>query len=286
MTAGAFAFWGLIPLYWKLLAHVPAPELLAHRITWALPCLAVLLIALPSGDALPGILRSPRMMAYLALTTLFITGNWFAFLWAMNTERVLDASLGYYINPLVSVLLGFVFLGERLRRVQALAVVLAAVGVAVLTTHHGLPWISLVLGFSFGFYGLIRKVADVPALPGLFVEIAFLTPLSVGYLVWLGGRGEGAFALSAPGVTLLLIATGAVTSFPLILFAEGIRSLRLATVGFLQFMTPTLHFLLATLVFREPFDVFHLAAFAFIWVALSLYTYDLRRRLRGPSRET
>jgi len=265
-------------------ADVPAAELLAHRIAWSLPCLAVPLLVVSSGAALGGVLRSRHKMALLGASTLFIAGNWFGFLYAMNTDRVLDSSLGYYINPLVSVLLGVVFLGERLRRLQGLAVALAAVGVTVLTARHGLPWISLLLGFSFGFYGLVRKVADVPALVGLFVEIALLTPVAVAYLVWLGGTGGGAFGSSDPGRSLLLAAGGPVTIVPLVLFAEGIRSLRLATVGFLQYMTPTLHFLLATLVFGEPFDAFHLGAFGFIWAALALYTYDLRRRLRGPVR--
>jgi len=214
-----------------------------------------------------------------------ITANWLVFLWAVNTDRVLDASLGYYINPLVSVFLGFVFLGERLRRLQGLAVLLAAAGVVVLTATHGLPWISLVLGFSFGLYGLLRKLADVPAMVGLFIEIGLLTPFAVGYLVWLGASGEGAFAAGDSRITLLLVAAGPVTTIPLLLFSDGIRRLTLATVGFLQYMTPTGHFILAITVFDEPFDATHLAAFGFIWTALGLYTFDLRRRL-GTKRLT
>lgn len=284
-TAGAFAFWGLVPLYWKLLAELPATELLSHRIAWSLPCLALLLVAVPSGGELRGVLRSPRIVVILLGSTLLIATNWLTFLWAVNTDRVLDASLGYYINPLVSVFLGFVFLGERLRRRQGLAVLLAAAGVAVLTARHGLPWISLVLGFSFGLYGLLRKVADVPAMVGLFVEIALLTPIAVGHLVWLRARGDGAFAAGDVGTSLLLAAAGPVTTIPLLLFAHGLRKLTLATVGFLQYMTPTGHFILAVTVFDEPFDGGHLAAFACIWAALALYTLDLRQRLgrdRGP----
>jgi chloramphenicol-sensitive protein RarD len=284
-TVGAFAFWGFVPLFWKQLADVPATESLSHRIAWSLPCLAVLLLFVSSGSEFARVLRSPRIGALLLASTLMITANWLVFLWAVNTDRVLDASLGYYINPLVSVFLGFVFLGERLRRLQGLAVLLAAAGVAVLTATHGLPWISLVLGFSFGLYGLLRKLADVPAMVGLFIEIGLLTPFAVGYLVWLGARSEGAFAAGDSRITLLLVAAGPVTTIPLLLFSDGIRRLTLATVGFLQYMTPTGHFILAITVFDEPFDATHLAAFGFIWTALGLYTFDLRRRL-GTKRLT
>lgn len=278
-TVGAFAFWGFVPLFWKLLTDVPATQSLSHRIAWSLPCLAVLLLVVPRTGDFARVIRSPRILLLLLASTLMITANWLTYLWAVNTDRVLDGSLGYYINPLVSVFLGFAFLGERLRRLQGLAVILAATGVAVLTARHGLPWISLVLGFSFGTYGLLRKLADVPAMVGLFIEIGLLSPFAVGYLVWLGSRGEGAFTASEAGTSLLLAATGPVTIIPLLLFAEGIRRLTLATVGFLQYMTPTAHFILAIVVFGEPFDAAHLVAFGFIWVALALYTFDLRRYL-------
>jgi chloramphenicol-sensitive protein RarD len=247
-TAGAFALWGLFPLYWKLTAHLPATEVLSHRITWSLPCLAALLALRGRGPELRRALGSPRTRLLLLASTVFITANWLTFIWAVNNDRVLDASLGYYINPLVSVLLGFVFLGER---------------------------------FSFGSYGLVRKVADVPGMVGLFVEVALLAPLTVGYLLWLRAKGEGAFAAGQVGLDLILVAAGLVTVVPLLLFAEGVRRLTLATVGFLQYMTPTGHFLLAVAVFGEPFDALHLVAFALIWTALALYTFDLRRHLRG-----
>jgi chloramphenicol-sensitive protein RarD len=225
------------------------------------------------------VLGSRRTRLVLAGSTVLITVNWLTFLWAVGHDRVLDASLGYYINPLVSVSLGFVFLGERLRGLQRLAVLLAAGGVVLLTIRHGLPWVSLVLAFSFGLYGLLRKVVDAPPMVGLFVEIALLTPVSAGYLLWLGARGDGAFAIGGIGATLLLVTAGPVTVVPLLMFNDGIRKLTLATVGFLQYMTPTGHFILAVAVFAEPFDATHLAAFACIWVALAVYTIDLRRRL-------
>jgi chloramphenicol-sensitive protein RarD len=281
-TAGAFGFWGFLPLYWKLIAHLPATEVLAHRIAWSLPWLALLLAIRRRGSELRRVLGSPRERRILLASTLFITANWLTFLWAVSHDRVLDSSLGYYINPLVSVFLGFVFLGERLRRVQWLAVLLAAGGVGILTARHGLPWVSLVLAFSFGLYGLLRKVVDAPPMVGLAVEIGLLTPLCVGYLVWLAAGGEGALARGDVTVNLLLAASGPVTVVPLLMFAVGIRKLTLATVGFLQYLTPTGHFVLAVAVFGEPFDAAHLVAFACIWIALGLYTFDLRRRL-GPA---
>jgi chloramphenicol-sensitive protein RarD len=252
---------------------------LAHRIAWSLPCLLALLTVRRRGHELVPVLASPRTRWLLLASTGLITVNWLVFLWAVSHDRVLDSSLGYYMNPLVSVFLGFVFLGERLRRPQWVAVALAAAGVGLLTARHGLPWVSLTLAFSFGTYGLVRKVADVPPMLGLFVEIALLTPMTVGYLCWLRARGEGGFAAGDLTTSLLLVAAGPVTVAPLLLFADGIRKLRLATVGFLQYMTPTGHFILAVTVFGEAFDAAHVAAFACIWTALALYSDDLRRRL-------
>jgi chloramphenicol-sensitive protein RarD len=264
------------------MGHLPAAEVLCHRIAWSLPWLAALLLLWRRWSEVGRALRDPRTRPLLVASTLLITANWGTFLWAISHERVLDSSLGYYINPLVSVFLGFIFLGERLDRMQWVAVVLATAGVVVLTARHGLPWIALVLAFSFGTYGLVRKVADVAPMPGLFVEIALLTPVTLGYLLWLGGRGQGAFGPGEPAISFLLAAAGPVTVFPLLMFAHGIRKLSLATVGFLQYVTPTGHFLLAVLAFGEPFDVTRLAAFAFIWSALAVYTIDLRRRLARP----
>ncbi len=278
-TAGAFALWGFIPLYWKLIADLPATEVLAHRIAWSLPWLALLLALRRRGREVRRVLGSPRACGILLASTFLIAANWLAFLWAVSHDRVLDSSLGYYINPLVSVFLGSVVLGERLRGAQWLAVSLAAAGVTVLTVRHGLPWASLVMAFSFGSYGLLRKIVDAPPMVGLFVEIGLLTPIAAGYLVWLRANGEGAFAAGDTSTSLLLAAAGPVTVGPLLLFAEGIRRLTLATVGFLQYMTPTGHFVLAVTVFGEPFDAAHLAAFACIWTALAFYTIDLRRRL-------
>jgi chloramphenicol-sensitive protein RarD len=283
-TAGAFLFWGLVPLYWRLLDAVPATELLAHRIAWSAPCLAVLLAL---GRRFPEVRRaaaSPRTMATLLATTVLIAVNWLTFLWAINNGHLLDASLGYYVNPLVSVLLGFVFLGERLRRLPAAAVGLAVAGVALLSARHGLPWVSLVLAFSFGFYGLLRKVVDARPMVGLSVEIALLTPLAVGYLMALRPAGRGAFTSGDAGTSLLLAAAGPITVFPLLWFNQGVRSLSLATVGMLQYLAPTGQFILGVTVFGEPFGASQLVAFALIWTALALYTLDLRRTLARQRR--
>ena len=258
--------------------------MLAHRIAWSLPCLVVLVAIRRRWPELLEVLSSPRSRGLLLASTVLITVNWLAFLWAIGHDRVLDSSLGYYINPLVSVFLGFVFLGERLRRLQWVAVGLAAAGVVLLTSRHGLPWVSLALGFSFGTYGLVRKLADVRPMLGLVVEIALLTPVSVGYLLWLAGRGDGALFRDGAAMSLLLAAAGPVTVVPLLMFNEGVRRLNLATVGFLQYVTPTGHFLLAVTVFGEPLDGTRLVSFAFIWTALALYTFDLQRRLRRTPR--
>jgi chloramphenicol-sensitive protein RarD len=278
-TAGAFLFWGLAPLYWKLLLGIPALELLAHRIAWSAPCLALLLAVGRRWSEVGRTLASARAMATLAATTVLIAVNWLTFIWAVNNGHLLDSSLGYYINPLVSVLLGFVFLGERLRRVQAVAVVLAAGGVLVLTLRHGLPWVSLTLAFSFGLYGLLRKVVDAKPMVGLFVEIALLSGPAIAFLLWRAHQGAGAFGHKGLRASLLLAAAGPITVAPLLWFNHGVRSLTLATVGILQYLAPTGHFLLGITVFHETFGTAHMLAFALIWTALALYSIDLRRRL-------
>jgi len=278
-TTGAFVWWGMAPLYWRLLLGIPAPELLAHRIAWSFPVLVVLLLLTRRLGELRRVLGSPRSMLTLAATTILIALNWLVFIWAINHGHLLDSSLGYYINPLVSVLLGFVFLGERLRPLPRVAVVLAAAGVLVLTLRHGLPWVSLTLAFSFGFYGLLRKVVDAPPMIGLSVEIALLCPLAVGFLAWRRSLGTGAFATGHPGTDVLLALSGVITVFPLLWFAQGVRALSLATVGILQYLAPTAHFILSITLFHESFAAAHLVAFALIWTALALYSVDLRRRL-------
>ena len=280
-AGGAFLIWGVTPIYWKLLKHIPALELLAHRIVWALVLVAVWMTLRGRWPDLGAAVRRPRTLAALLASTACIAVNWGLFIWAVNTDRVLSTSLGYYFNPLVSVLLGLVVLRERLNRRQWLAVGLAAVAVAILTSRVGHPpWISLGLAFSFGFYGLLRKTVAADAVVGLTFETAALTPLCVGFLAWRERLGEAAFSHQGAGTDLLLVAAGAVTAVPLLLFTLGARRLPLSTVGLLQYIAPTCTFVLAVFLYSEPFTLAHGIAFALIWTALAIYTLDLRSRLR------
>lgn len=270
---GAFVIWGLSPIFWKLLVAVPAGQLVAHRIVWAAVLLALLLTLQRRWDETRAALSTPRVAATLVVTTALIATNWWLFVWAIVTERVLQASLGYYINPLVTVMLGMIFLGERLDRAQWWSVALAAIGVAVLVVRVGeRPWIALVLAASFGFYSLLRKQVRAEAEVGLLAETGVLSPLMLVYLARAEGQGVGAFGSAGPGLDALLLAAGLVTVVPLLLFTHGARRLPLATVGFLQFTAPTLQFLLAVWLFREPFTAGHLAAFGFIWAALAVFS--------------
>ncbi len=278
-TGGAFLLWGLAPLYWKQLERLPATEVLAHRVAWSLPCLALLVAWSRRWHEVRSALGVSRTRVTLLATTLLIATNWFTFIWAVNNAHVLDASFGYYINPLVSVLLGYLFLGERLRRPQWLALGLAGAGVTILCSRHGLPWISLVLASTFGLYGLLRKVVAAQALTGLFFEVAILAPIASAHLLWLAFGGQGAFARGDLSTDLLLACAGPVTAAPLLMFTFGARRLTLASVGFLQYLTPTGHFFLAVALFGEAFTGTHVAAFACIWAALALYSADLYRQL-------
>lgn len=278
---GAFLIWGITPVFWKLLQSVPALELLAHRIIWALVLIVLWLTLRRRWHDLRRAVGHRRTLVALVASTACIAVNWGLFIWAVNTDRVLATSLGYYINPLVSVLLGMVFLGERLNRVQWVAVGLAAAAVTLMTAGAGgLPWISLGLAFSFGLYGLVRKTVAADAVIGLAFETLALTPLCLAYLLRAEGLGVGAFGHHGLGFDLLLVATGAVTATPLILFTLGARRLPLSTVGLLQYIAPTCTFALAVLVYGEPFGWIQLVSFILIWLALGLYTADLRRRLR------
>lgn len=277
-AVGAYLIWGLAPVYWKLVAAVPATQLLAHRILWSALMLAILVATQRRWRELAGVFVSARVVVTLLGTTALIAVNWLVFIWAMSTERVLHASLGYFINPLVTVLLGTVFLGERLSRGRWLSVGLAALGVTLLAARlETFPWISLVLAFSFGFYGLLRKTVRAAPEVGLLVESCLLAP----WMLWLLGRAEaagvGAFGHGGAGGDLLLVAAGAVTALPLLLFTHGARRLPLSTIGFLQYLAPSLQFLLAVGVFREAFTLDHLAAFLLIWTALAIFTREGRR---------
>ncbi|HUS64916.1 MAG TPA: EamA family transporter RarD [Kofleriaceae bacterium] len=283
----AYALWGLVPVFWKRLTGVAPVEVLAHRAFWGLGAFALLVGVAGQGGALRAGLRQRRVVAAMALSSALVALNWGLFVHAVDTDRVLDASLGYFINPLLSVALGLVVLRERLRRLQWIAIALAASGVVLLTVDAGqLPWISLVLAGSFGLYGLVRKQAPVESLVGSAIETLFLAPVAAAYLVVLAARGGGALGHAAGDVQALLVATGFVTAVPLVLFNSAARRLPLATVGFLQYLAPTGQFLLAVLVYDEPFARGQLQAFACIWAGLAVFTLDALRARRAAQNVT
>ena len=279
---GAFGLWGLFPLYFKAVAAIPPPEVLAHRILWSVVFVALLLFALRQWPAVRVALGDRRMAGRLLLSAVLIAINWLTFIWAVAHEQVLEASLGYFITPLVSVLLGRLVLGEALARLQWLAVALAALGVGYMLAGLGkLPWVSLVLAVTFGSYGLARKTTPVAAAPGLFVETLLLAPLAIGFLLWLGEAGT--FGRVSPRWDVLLAAAGLVTALPLILFVQAARRLRLASVGLFQYLTPTCQMLLAVFAFGEPFTRGHAVTFGCIWLGLALYSFSSwKRQYRAP----
>jgi chloramphenicol-sensitive protein RarD len=280
-TTGAFLLWGAVPVYWKTLQRVPALEILAHRIVWGFVLVTIWMTIRGRWPELRDVFRRPRTVAALLASTVFIAVNWGLFIYAVNTDRVLATSLGYYINPLVNVLLGLVVLHERLNRKQWLAVGFATLAVILLTIQVGqLPWISLVLPISFGLYSLLRKTVRADAVVGLTFETAALFPFAAALLLRQEFRGVGALGHQGIDMDLLLVAAGAVTAVPLILFTLGVRRIPLSTAGLLQYIAPTCTFLLAVLVYDEPFTTAHAISFGLIWIALCIYSFDLRAKLR------
>lgn len=272
--AGSFLIWGASPIYWKLLASVPAMEILMHRIVWSFVFLAPI-VWFMGREELGAILKDRLGLLMLGGSTLMVGLNWLIYIWAVTHDQVLQASLGYFICPLVSVLLGMIFLKERLRRAQLLAVLLAAGAVCYLTIHFGrIPWVALTLAISFGLYGLIRKTVAVGALVGLTVETLILLIPAVVYLLSLDVSGAGFFRHGGWQVSLILIGTVLPTAPPLLLFTFGARRLNLSTVGFLQYIMPTCAFMLAVFLFQEPFVEAQLITFIAIWTALAIFSID------------
>jgi chloramphenicol-sensitive protein RarD len=272
---GAFAIWGLLPLYLKAVSVVPAPEIMAHRLMWC--CVVVLAWLAVRGElgAVRAALANRASRRRLAATALLISLNWLIYIWAVNSGHIVEASLGYFINPLLNVVLGVFVLSERLNRAQWAAVALAAIGVLYLALVTGRPpWIALTLAVSFGLYGLIRKVVAVEAVPGLAAETLLLLPFAAAYLGWLEFRGVGALGHSGATVNALLLLSGPVTALPLALFAFGARLIPLSTVGLVQYIGPTLQFLTGVLVFHEAFPRARAIGFTLIWAALAIYALD------------
>ena len=271
---GCYTIWGCLPLYFRALGHIQPSEMLAHRIIWSVPTGLILIVIARNWRDLRAALTRQHVL-WLSVSALLIGLNWLVYIWAVSQQRVMEASLGYYINPLINVLIGAVFFSERLRPAQWLAVGIAGMGVAAMTVALGyLPWVALVLCFTFAFYSVIRKQVQVDSRAGFVVEAALLAPLAMIWLGWFvgqpGGRlfGEGGWDIP------LLLASGPITAVPLILFAIAAKRLRLSTIGMMQYLGPTLQFLISVFVFKEAFGLTHAIAFGFIWSALIVFTTD------------
>ncbi len=269
----AFGIWGVVPVYFKALGQIPAPELLAHRTFWSVILLLVLIVLGRRWSALRGALTQPRIWLLLGASTSLLALNWLVFIWAIGDGRVLETSLGYYINPLVNVMLGVLVLRERLTPWQALAVALATIGVLNFMLQLGnVPWVSLTLALSFGIYGLIRKTIRLNSIEGLFVETALVAPFALAYLIYLGVTGTGALGAHDGTTDILLLLSGVVTALPLLAFASAARRLKYTTVGFFQYIAPSGHFLLAVFVYGETLTGTHMVTFGLIWTALAIFT--------------
>ncbi|MEL6806694.1 MAG: EamA family transporter RarD [Pseudomonadota bacterium] len=282
---GAYVFWGFLPLYMKLLSHISAAEVVAHRVIWSVPIAAIVLIVIGRTGDLTAALRNPRTLAMGCVTAALVSVNWGIYVWAISVERTLDAALGYYINPLFSVALGAIFLRERLTRAQMVAIALAACAVAVLTISAGtVPWAALALTVTWGFYALAKKQLPIGPNQGFLLEVLILLIPALVYATWLGLTGQGKFMVGDAGDTWLLLGCGAVTAIPLMLYANGAKGLRLTTIAVLQYIAPTMIFLCAVLVFKEPFGQARMIAFPMIWAALVIYSVSMFRQMRSRDR--
>lgn len=284
-ATAAYFLWGVLPIYWKLVGHVPSGEILAHRIFWAFVTTMLVVVLIGQAGKLVSDFKElwQRQKDFWSLfaAAVLVSGNWFLFIWAVNNGHMVQTSLGYYINPLISILLGIVFLKERLLAAEKVAVLLAAVGVLIMTLSFGqFPWLSFGLAMSFAIYGLLKKTIHLDALRGLTIETAFIAPFALIFLAvgWAGGGS--AFLHSGARTDLLLIFSGAATALPLVLFAKGAQSIPLYLLGFLQYLAPTMMLFLGVLIYGEPFGLTELAAFSFIWAGLVLMTASKFRMMR------
>ncbi len=278
-ATGAFVLWGFLPLYFNAIgSQVTAWEILVHRVLWAVPLMAIVVVATHRGPQVRAIFANRRLLLTLCTSACVVTLNWGLFIWAVTHDHVLESSLGYYINPLLNVLLGFVFFRERLRRLQAVAVIIAALGVLIMIVGFGkVPWIALALAASFGTYGLIHKATPVDSICGVFVETIVLLPFALAWLVWMYVSHVAAFGLVDHRIDLLLFGCGAMTVVPLVLFTYGTQHLRLGTLGLVQYITPTMHFLTGVFLMGEAFNSWDAVTFACIWFGLGIYAADALR---------
>src|SRR5215211_7593470 len=269
---GAYVLWGFFPIYWKFLHQVPALQVIGHRIGWSFILLIVILLVTRQWNDFRTVALAPKVIGIYAIASVLLTINWLVYVWGVNSGFIVETSLGYFINPLLSVLLGVIFLRERLRPSQWIPVVIAAVGVIYLTVVYGrLPWIALTLAFSFGFYGFVKKLAPLGSLYGLTLETGIAFPIALVYLFFVGFNDTGAFLHTGAQVDLLLIGAGIVTTIPLLMFASAARQIPLTLIGLLQYIAPTMQFLIGVFLYKEPFDHAHLIGFGIIWVALVIF---------------
>ncbi|MCY7295711.1 EamA family transporter RarD [Alteromonas sp. a30] len=277
---GAYLSWGVAPLYFKALGNIPAPDILTHRVVWSVLVLVLFLFVAKQWGKVRAALRSKKIMLILAASAVLLAGNWLVFIWAVNNDHLLDASLGYYINPLLNVFLGRLFLGETLRPMQRVAVGCAFIGVATLLVAHGnLPWIALFLAASFGTYGLLRKKILVESMPGLLLESLMMLPFALYF--WIFHASESShFATNDWQTNALLISAGLVTTVPLIFFNAAAQRIKYSTLGFFQYLAPSMMFLMAVILFGEPLDEARLLTFVFVWAGLAIFTIDSLRFYR------
>ena len=281
-AGGAYFIWSILPLYMKLLAHVPAWEIVPHRILWSIPLAGLVVWKMQLWADIKAAISSPRMLGLAFLTAILITINWGIYVWAVTSGRALETALGYYINPLFSVFLASVLVGEKLNRVQMFAIALAAVAVGVLTYENGgLPWVSLILSTTWGFYAYFKKTQAIGPQQGFFLEVLILAIPSIALLLWFEAEGTSHFLRTGWPDTALLVGTSLFTAVPLILYAMGAKLLRLTTIAIMQYSAPTMIFLIAVFIFKEPFSHYKMAAFALIWTALAIYTGSLVKAHRA-----
>jgi chloramphenicol-sensitive protein RarD len=268
----AYILWGFFPIYWKLLHNVPALQVIGHRITWSFILLIIVILATKQWKNFRSAALEPKTIAIYSIAAVLLSINWLIYVWGVNAGFIVETSLGYFINPLISVLLGVLFLREKLRTMQWIPIGLAAAGVIYLTVTYGrLPWIALSLAVSFGIYGLVKKLAPLGSLYGLTLETALVFPIALVYLAFVGFSGTGSFLQEGALTDILLIGTGAVTSIPLLMFASAARQIPLTMIGVLQYVAPTLQFLIGVFLYHEPFDQSRLIGFGLVWLALIIF---------------
>jgi chloramphenicol-sensitive protein RarD len=281
----AYTMWGIAPIYFKALATVPPLEIVMHRVIWSVIFLAVLIIGLRHVGKVKAAIANTRVLIILMAASAMLVCNWFLYIWAVNNDFILEASLGYYINPLINVFFGRLFLGETLRITQKAAVGIAVLGVIIMIFNFGyLPWIALTLAVSFSTYGLLRKTVSVDSLPGLFIETLFIFPAALIYWIFFATQSSD-LTINSTSLNILLISAGVVTTAPLLCFTAAARRIRYSSLGFFQYIGPSLMFILAVTVYKEPLSTGQLVTFGFVWTALGLFTFDTYKHYRKEKKE-